>query len=285
MLRSLLTAAYQSPSRPATHSVVQTHPPITTRGAMPSLSEPPRHLLPELGRKLFGHTGSPKQLPRNGSITPAHADLPPFACGLTGTSVEVLEPRRCDVEGTVPSWLEGNLFRNGPGVWDIETKGGQTYSVAHWYALGSLFRASHTTHVTVAATFIVYRCRRFGGLTVMHKFQITAGKVTYRNRHLNREAEHYIQAENQEPGVMLWSDPCGTLLGRAFSLFKQAGASCCITACTAALHVIPDAVLYKHTAKLLWLDTCVGPFMAVAFRWCDMTDELLCCSCQGPVKL
>ncbi|DBA84901.1 TPA: hypothetical protein ACH3X1_005915 [Trebouxia sp. C0004] len=195
MLRSLLTVAYQSPSWPTTHSVVQAHPSITTRRAMPSLSEPPRHLLPELGRKLFGHKGSLKQLPENGSTTsPAHADLPPFACGLTGTSVEVLEPRRCEVEGIVPSWLEGNLFRNGPGVWDIETKGGQTYSVAHW----------------------------FGGLTVMHKFQITAGKVTYRNRHLNREAEHYIQAENQEPGVMLWSDPCGTLLGRAFSLFKQA---------------------------------------------------------------
>ena len=57
----------------------------------------------------------------------------------------------------------------------------------------------------------------------MHKFQISGGKVTYRNRHLNREAEHYIEAEGQEPGIMLWSDPCGTLLGRAFSLFKQAG--------------------------------------------------------------
>ena len=57
----------------------------------------------------------------------------------------------------------------------------------------------------------------------MHKFQISNGKVTYRNRHLNRDAEHYIEAENQEPGVMLWNDPCGTVLGRAFSLFKQAG--------------------------------------------------------------
>lgn len=64
---------------------------------------------------------------------------------------------------------------------------------------------------------------RFAGLTVMHKFQLSGGKVTYRNRHLNREAEHYIEAENQEPGVMLWNDPCGTVLGRAFSLFKQAG--------------------------------------------------------------
>ena len=57
----------------------------------------------------------------------------------------------------------------------------------------------------------------------MHKFQISGGKVTYRNRHLNREAQHYIEAEGKEPGIMLWNDPCGTFLGRAFSLFKQAG--------------------------------------------------------------
>lgn len=140
MLCSLLTAAYQSPSQPTTHSVVQTHPSIITRRAMPSLSEPPRHLLPELGHKLLGHTGSLKQLPKNGSTTtPAHIDLPPFACGLTGTSVEVLEPTRCDIDGAIPSWLEGNLYRNGPGVWDIQTKGGQMYSVAHWYVLGRLF--------------------------------------------------------------------------------------------------------------------------------------------------
>lgn len=61
----------------------------------------------------------------------------------------------------------------------------------------------------------------------MHKFQISGGKVMYRNRHLNREAEHYIQAEGKEPGIMLWNDPCGTLLGRAFSLFKQAGQPLC----------------------------------------------------------
>lgn len=57
----------------------------------------------------------------------------------------------------------------------------------------------------------------------MHKFQISEGKVTYRNRHLNREGEHYIEARDHEPGVSMWADPCQTLLGRAFSTFKQAG--------------------------------------------------------------
>lgn len=192
MLYSLLTFASQGPLQVTAQSRVQTLAFAASRAKMPSLPEPPRHLLPELGRRIAGRTDILKHTPQNGS--PAPADLPPFACGLTGTSVEVMEPRHCEIEGTVPLWLEGDLFRNGPGTWDVKTKGGETYSVAHW----------------------------FSGLTVMHKFQITGGKVTYRNKHLNREAEHYIQAKNQEPGITLWSDPCGTLLGRAFSLFKQA---------------------------------------------------------------
>lgn len=82
----------------------------------------------------------------------------------------------------------------------------------------------------------------------MHKFQITGGKVTYRNRHLNREAEHYIQAKNQEPGINLWRDPCGTLLGRAFSLFKQAGTLRCIASC-AAVSMYIVAVIDKYTSS------------------------------------
>ena len=57
----------------------------------------------------------------------------------------------------------------------------------------------------------------------MHKFQISGKGVTYRNKHLNRETEHFIQAENRYPGVQVWTDPCGSLMGRAFSTMKQMG--------------------------------------------------------------
>lgn len=57
----------------------------------------------------------------------------------------------------------------------------------------------------------------------MHKFQISGEGVTYRNKHLNRETEHFIQAENRYPGVQVWTDPCGSLMGRAFSTMKQMG--------------------------------------------------------------
>lgn len=81
----------------------------------------------------------------------------------------------------------------------------------------------------------------------MHKFQISSGKVTYRNRHLNREAEHYIEAENQEPSIMLWNDPCGTLLGRAFSLFKQAGVTTSACPIIDALRSVKTQFMLHHT--------------------------------------
>ena len=102
---------------------------------MPTLPEPPRHLLAEVGRRAVPHRSSAKELASGDPASkPAHSDLPSFACGLTGTSVEVLDATPCQIEGTVPDWLEGDLLRNGPGTWDIETKSGQIYSLAHWYA-------------------------------------------------------------------------------------------------------------------------------------------------------
>ena len=104
---------------------------------MSALIEPPRHLLSEIGLRSKGDAhqnskiltveGTQDQLP-----SAEHGGLQPFACGLTGTSVEVLEPRQCDVEGAIPSWLQGDLYRNGPGTFDVETKSGSVYSIAHW---------------------------------------------------------------------------------------------------------------------------------------------------------
>ncbi len=133
MFRTFVIAAYQVPTSTTVRSTVQVRPSGVPPTAMPSLPEPPRHLLPELGHRALGRKSCAKQSAKKGSTTSAHADLQPFACGLTGTSVEVLEPRPCEIEGELPSWLEGDLFRNGPGVWDIETKGGQVYSLPHWY--------------------------------------------------------------------------------------------------------------------------------------------------------
>jgi len=87
---------------------------------MPALVAPPRHCIPDIRRKMKGETDALVE------------DLQPFACGMMGRSVEVLEPQSCEVQGVLPHWLQGQLYRNGPGVWDVETKCGETFSLAHW---------------------------------------------------------------------------------------------------------------------------------------------------------
>lgn len=80
-------------------------------------------------------------------------------------------------------------------------------------------------HLTTHMLYVpVLPACRFDGLTVMHKFDIKAGHVTYRNRHLVKEMESYIREYNRPPSLVAYDDPCGSFLGRAFSTFIQAGA-------------------------------------------------------------
>ena len=88
---------------------------------MPALVAPPRHCIPDISRKV------------GDGLPESFEDLQPFACGMTGRSPETLEPQGCEVQGDIPDWLQGQLYRNGPGVWDIQTKSGETFSLAHWY--------------------------------------------------------------------------------------------------------------------------------------------------------
>lgn len=103
---------------------------------MSTLPEPPRRLLSEIGLRTKGdaHQSSKAvNVERTRDQLPSEQEhLQPFACGLMGTSVEVLEPRQCGVEGAIPSWLQGDLYRNGPGTFDVETTSGSVYSIAHW---------------------------------------------------------------------------------------------------------------------------------------------------------
>lgn len=141
MLRSVILASALSPPKAApkhkSRSGIQIgQAPAPTRDPMSTLTEPPRHLLSEVGIRTKGDAHqSSKVCTVDGTqeqMASEHSDLQPFACGLTGTSVEVLDPRQCGVEGAIPSWLQGDLYRNGPGTFDIETKSGSVYSIAHW---------------------------------------------------------------------------------------------------------------------------------------------------------
>lgn len=137
LLNNLILASALAPPKHTSRSGVQIGQAPPPREPMSTLPEPPRRLLSEIGLRTKGnaHQSSKAVIgdkTRDQLPSAEQENLQPFACGLMGTSVEVLEPRQCDVEGAIPSWLQGDLYRNGPGTFDVETKSGSVYSIAHW---------------------------------------------------------------------------------------------------------------------------------------------------------
>ncbi len=91
------------------------------------------------------------------------------------------------IQGTLPSWLEGTLFRTTPSVFDLEKQ-----QLKHW----------------------------FDGFAMLHKFSIKHGQVNYRSRLL--ESTSYREAK--EAGTLqhgaFGSDPCRTIFQKVSSVFN-----------------------------------------------------------------
>jgi beta,beta-carotene 9',10'-dioxygenase len=99
----------------------------------------------------------------------------------------------CDhlpVTGTLPVWLAGSLFRNGPAKFEVGT---QQYR--HW----------------------------FDGLAMLHRFTFQAGNVSYANAFVQSPA--YLKAKKH--GVISYrefaTDPCRALFKRVTSEFFPDG--------------------------------------------------------------
>uniref|UniRef100_A0A6J0UMW6 Beta,beta-carotene 15,15'-dioxygenase n=1 Tax=Pogona vitticeps TaxID=103695 RepID=A0A6J0UMW6_9SAUR len=97
------------------------------------------------------------------------------------------EPIKAEVRGEIPSWMEGILLRNGPGM---HTVGESKYN--HW----------------------------FDGLALLHSFTIKNGEVFYRSKYLrsdtykcNIEANRIVVSEF---GTMAYPDPCKNIFAKAF---------------------------------------------------------------------
>jgi len=90
------------------------------------------------------------------------------------------------VEGKIPAWLSGTLVRNGPGTFQV---GAQTYR--HW----------------------------FDGLAMLHRFTISAGRVSYANKFLQTKAYQTAQAEGRITYSEFASDPCRSLFARVMAVF------------------------------------------------------------------
>ncbi|XP_013381574.1 beta,beta-carotene 15,15'-dioxygenase [Lingula anatina] len=103
---------------------------------------------------------------------------------------ETLEPVEGRVTGTIPSWLSGSFYRNGPGKYEV---GDTKYN-----------------HL-------------FDGLALLQKFSIKDGRISYQNKFLKSETFLKNMKANRivvsEFGTLAHPDPCKTLFQRFFSYF------------------------------------------------------------------
>ncbi|KAL6097998.1 bco1 [Pungitius sinensis] len=102
------------------------------------------------------------------------------------------EPRKAEVKGNIPSWLQGTLLRNGPGMFSV---GVTSYN--HW----------------------------FDGMAIMKSFAIKDGEVTYRSRFLESDTYKVNKAANRivvsEMGTMAYPDPSKNFIVKAITFLNH----------------------------------------------------------------
>uniref|UniRef100_A0A8C5EKA9 Carotenoid-cleaving dioxygenase, mitochondrial n=1 Tax=Gouania willdenowi TaxID=441366 RepID=A0A8C5EKA9_GOUWI len=105
---------------------------------------------------------------------------------------ETPTPIRTKVHGTIPSWIKGQLLRNGPGKFEF---GNTHYN--HW----------------------------FDGMAMLHRFSIQDGEVTYMSRFLQSDAYKNNSEKNRivmsEFGTLAMPDPCKNFFQRFLSRFEM----------------------------------------------------------------
>ncbi|XP_037549749.1 beta,beta-carotene 15,15'-dioxygenase isoform X1 [Nematolebias whitei] len=102
------------------------------------------------------------------------------------------EPFKAEVKGSIPSWLQGTLLRNGPGIFSV----GET-SYEHW----------------------------FDGMSILTSFTVKDGEVTHRSRFLRSDTYNANMAANRivvsEMGTMAYPDPSKNLIFKAITFLNH----------------------------------------------------------------
>ncbi|KDQ09774.1 hypothetical protein BOTBODRAFT_58462 [Botryobasidium botryosum FD-172 SS1] len=124
------------------------------------------------------------------------ASSPAYAVGFQN-AVEQRDPIPLRIKGRIPPWLQGQLYRTGPGTFSIPTSnapGAPTVNLAHW----------------------------FDGLGMTHRFEITPdGNVMYRNHSTAKGIEARIAKAGAVPGISFGDqDPCESIFSKFFTMFK-----------------------------------------------------------------
>ena len=90
------------------------------------------------------------------------------------------------IVGQIPSWLNGSLLRNGPGMVIADKP------MRHW----------------------------FDGLAMLHRFHISDGKVSYKSRFLDCEAYRAVQKSGRITYSDFATDPCRSLFQKVQTVFE-----------------------------------------------------------------
>ncbi|XP_008274518.1 beta,beta-carotene 15,15'-dioxygenase [Stegastes partitus] len=115
-----------------------------------------------------------------------------MSANLCKNAQERPEPVKAEIKGNIPSWLQGTLLRNGPGIFSL----GDT-SYEHW----------------------------FDGMALMNSFTFKNGEMTYRSKYLRSDTYRDNMAANRivvsEMGTMAYPDPSKNLISKVITLFNH----------------------------------------------------------------
>lgn len=101
---------------------------------------------------------------------------------------EVQQPTELEIEGNIPSWVVGSLYRGAAATWDVGN-----FTAEHW----------------------------FDGFSRNHRWEIANGSVTYRNRNASDELTHFIRETGLMPGGAFGTDPCKIIFGAFEQTFRD----------------------------------------------------------------
>ena len=117
--------------------------------------------------------------------------IDPVTLGLY-SSPEVREPINLEIEGSIPTWVTGSLYRGAAATWDVGN-----YTAEHW----------------------------FDGFSRNHRFEIANGTVSYRSRNGAEELMDFVHETGRYPGSSFGSDPCKIIFGAFEATYRDSSNS------------------------------------------------------------
>ncbi|KAK7179545.1 Beta,beta-carotene 15,15'-dioxygenase [Paraphaeosphaeria sporulosa] len=152
--------------------------------------------LTAVGPVFAFHNFNPDFLPKHSEldVSPLYNGLPPegidqLALGFYATQ-EITDPIELEVEGDIPPWVSGSLYRGAQATWDVGN-----FTSEHW----------------------------FDGFSRQHRFEIKNGKVTYRSRNGSDEVQDFVRETGLYPGGSFGNDPCKAIFGAFEVTFRDKG--------------------------------------------------------------